>query len=57
MIMLIIQQMKMILLPRMLKHVQQCGTDFKPLSRYKIGGDLLDATYFSYYEEERDRLM
>jgi hypothetical protein len=23
----------------------------------RFGGDLLDATYFSYYEEERDRLM
>jgi hypothetical protein len=40
-----------------IRHVQQCGTDFKPPSRYEIGGDLLDATYSSYYEEEKDRLM
>jgi hypothetical protein len=32
------------LFARVLKHVQQCGTDFKPPSRYDIGGDLLDAT-------------
>ena len=37
--------------------MQQCGTDFKPPSRYEIGGDLLDATYSSYYEEEKGRLM
>ena len=45
------------LFARVVRHVQQCGTDFKPPSRYEIGGDLLDATYSSYYDEEKGRLM
>jgi len=45
------------LFTRMLKHIQHCGSLYKPPTRYKIGGTLLDSTFETYYEEELKKLM
>jgi hypothetical protein len=45
------------LFTRMLKHIQQCGSSYKPPTRYEIGGTLLDSTFETYYEEELKKLM
>ena len=45
------------LLLRMLRCVQNCGSDYKPPTRYEIGGILLDASYETYYNDEVSKMM
>jgi hypothetical protein len=45
------------LFTRMLKHIQQCGSSYKPPTWYEIGCTLLDSTFETYYEEELKKLM
>jgi hypothetical protein len=45
------------LFKRMVREMQQCGSDYKPPTRNDIGGRLLEATYKSYMNEEQEKFM
>ena len=41
----------------MLRCVQNCGSDYKPPTRYEVGGILLDASYETYCNDEVSKMM
>ena len=45
------------LFTRMIKHIQQCGSSYKPPTCYGVDSTLLEATFETYYDKEYKKLM